>query len=67
MTSQPSSRALRPAAAAQKLGIATSTLWAKVRNEPDFPRPIKVSPRVTIFTESSLDAWLAERVQSIKD
>lgn len=64
MTSQPSSRALRPAAAAQKLGIATSTLWAKVRNEPDFPRPIKVSTRVTVFTESSLDAWLTARALS---
>lgn len=67
MTPQFSSRALRPAAAAQKLGIATSTLWAKVRSEPDFPRPIKISARVTIFIESTLDAWMASRALSVKD
>lgn len=59
--SQPSSRALRPAAAALKLGIGVSTLWAKVKKESDFPRPIKTGPRTTIFLERDLDAWIAAR------
>jgi len=63
---QPSSRALRPAAAAQKLGIGVSTLWAKVKKEPDFPRPIKTGPRTTIFIEHDLDAWLASRAAMTK-
>jgi len=65
--SQPSSRSLRPAAAAQKLGIGISTLYAKLKTDATFPRPIKIGPRTTVFTESSLDAWLAERVQSTRD
>ncbi|WP_038719116.1 helix-turn-helix transcriptional regulator [Burkholderia pseudomallei] len=65
--SQSSSRALRPAAAAQKLGIGLSTLYAKVKNDATFPRPIKIGPRTTVFTESSLDNWMATRVQSTKD
>jgi len=51
-------RALRPAKAADKLGIGVSTLWAKVKNDPTFPRPIKLSPRTTIFREEELDAYL---------
>lgn len=59
MPHQPSSRALRPAMAAQKLGIGLSTLWAKAKNQPDFPKPVKTGPRTTIFLEQELDAYLA--------
>jgi prophage regulatory protein len=56
---QASSRALRPAKAAEKLGIGLSTLWAKAKNQADFPRPVKTGPRTTIFLEQELDAYLA--------
>lgn len=56
---QASSRALRPARAAEKLGIGLSTLWAKAKNQADFPKPIKTGPRTTIFLEQELDAYLA--------
>ncbi|SDH82444.1 helix-turn-helix transcriptional regulator [Paraburkholderia phenazinium] len=56
---------LRPAQAAVKLGIGTSTLWHKAKVEPDFPRPVKVSARVTIFLERDLDAYL-ERMATAK-
>ncbi len=51
-------RALRPPQAAQKLGIGLSTLWTKVKVDPDFAQPVKMGPRVTIFFEDELDAWL---------
>jgi prophage regulatory protein len=57
----PTSIALRPAAAAKKLGISVSTLYSRVRTESDFPRPIKAGPRTTVFLERDLDAWLAAR------
>ena len=50
---------LRPVNAAKKLGIGLSTLWLKVKKEPDFPKPFKLGPRTTIFIESELDAYLA--------
>jgi prophage regulatory protein len=61
MPQQPSPCALRPAVAAQKLGIGLSTLRGKAKNESGFPRPVKTGPRVTIFLEHDLDAWLASR------
>lgn len=54
-----SPRALRPAKAAEKLGIGLSTLWAKAKNQADFPKPVKIGPSTTIFLEHELDAYIA--------
>lgn len=59
--SQLSQRALRPSCAAEKLGIALSTLWAKAHGDPDFPKPIKLGPRTTVFLEKEIDQWLEAR------
>jgi prophage regulatory protein len=56
-----SGRALRPADAAAKLGIGVSTLWLRVKSDPSFPRPFKLSERTTVFYERELDAFLAAR------
>jgi prophage regulatory protein len=52
-------RALRPAQAAAKLGVSTPTLWRYARTNPHFPRPRKLSARVTIFDEQELDIFMA--------
>jgi len=52
MPQQPSPCALRPAVAAQKLGIGLSTLRGKAKNESGFPRPVKTGPRVTSFSNT---------------
>jgi prophage regulatory protein len=52
-------KGLRPAPSAQKLGMGLSTLWLKVKTEPNFPKPFKLSPRVTVFYEHELDEYLA--------
>jgi prophage regulatory protein len=54
-------RSLRPAQAAEKLGVSLPTLWRYVRNDPRFPRPAKLSQRVTTFDEGELDAFVASR------
>jgi prophage regulatory protein len=58
MTHTPQGRCIRPAQASEKLGIGLSTLWLKVKNEPDFPKPFKLAPRTTIFLERELDEYL---------
>jgi prophage regulatory protein len=57
----PTKRSVRPANAAAKLGVSLPTLWRWARNVPDFPKPIKLSERVTVFDESELDAYVASR------
>lgn len=63
MSATEQGRALRPAKAAEHIGVGVATLWRYARNYPDFPQPVKLSPRCTIFFESQLNDWLASRAQ----
>lgn len=47
----------RPKAAADLLGIGTSTIWRWVRERPSFPKPRKLSSRCTVFDVAELVAW----------
>ncbi|MGB5918838.1 helix-turn-helix transcriptional regulator [Arcobacter sp.] len=40
----------------KKTGIARSTLWLWV-NEKKFPKPIKLSPRITVWEENKIQEW----------
>ena len=53
---------LRPKAAAEYLGVATSTLyrWA---NESNFPKPIKLGRQASGWRKIDLDAWLERRAE----
>lgn len=57
----PSKRALRPAQVALKIGVSVPTVWRYCRNNPAFPRPSKLSERVTVFDESEIDDFLNSR------
>lgn len=45
----------------KKTSISRSTVLLWVR-ENKFPKPIKVSPKVTIWKESEIDEWIKEKV-----
>jgi prophage regulatory protein len=55
----PQGRVLRPAQAAAKLSIGLSTFWLKVKTDPEFPKPFRLSPRTTVIYEQQLDEYLA--------
>ena len=49
---------LRPKAVAGKLDVSTSTIWRWVKDpEMNFPKPIKLTPMITVFNASEIDAW----------
>ena len=49
---------IRPKALAEKLGVSTSTIWRWVKDsEMNFPQPIKLTPMITVFNASEIDAW----------
>lgn len=54
-------RTLRPAAAAAKIGVSPSTLWAWAKSDPEFPRPFKLGQNCTAFFEHEIDAFLNKR------
>ncbi len=41
-----------------KTGIAKSTIWLWVREEK-FPKPIKISPRITVWENDKIDEWMS--------
>jgi prophage regulatory protein len=48
---------LRPNGAAKFLGIGRSTLYKWAKERPDFPQPIKLGTRTTVWPADQLTAW----------
>ena len=53
----PIDKSYRPAEAAELLGIGRATLWRWIKEKPDFPKPIQLSPRCTVLLGAELLAW----------
>jgi prophage regulatory protein len=53
----PVNTSLRPTQAARFLGIGESTFWRWAKERPDFPKPIKLGPRTTVYPLDKLTAW----------
>lgn len=52
---------LRIKQVSEKTGLAKSTIWLWVK-EKKFPKPIKLSPRVTVWEESIIEQWQASHL-----
>jgi prophage regulatory protein len=48
-----------------KLGIARSTVWLFVK-QGKLPKPIKLSAKVTVWRESELNAYIAEKIGAVQ-
>lgn len=42
----------------KKTGIAKSTVWLWV-SKGKFPKPIKLSPRITVWEEDKINKWMS--------
>lgn len=49
---------------ASHLAMGVSTLWRKSKEEPDFPQPIRLSERVTVWRVDDLDAYIERKAAS---
>ena len=48
---------LRISDVVKKTGLGKSTVWLWVK-ENKFPKPIKLSPRVTVWDEHKIEEWI---------
>jgi prophage regulatory protein len=48
---------LRISEVSAKTTLAKSTLWLKIARG-EFPKPIKLSPAISVWKESDIDAWI---------
>ena len=64
-----SMQVVRPEEASVLLGVSNSTLWRWARGDgpPSFPKPLKLSRRVTVWRLAELDAWLESQAEERLD
>lgn len=43
-----------------RVAISRSTLWRRV-NDGSFPRPLKLSARVTVWRSEDIDDWMSQQ------
>lgn len=51
-------RALRVRQVADALDIGVSSVWRLAKNDPAFPKPFSLSPRVTVWAPDEIDAYV---------
>lgn len=48
---------LKDAEVAQRYGAHRTWPWRRVKKDPDFPKPIRLSPGCTRWRLSDIEAW----------
>lgn len=54
---------LRMGDVASSLKVGKTTVWRLSRSGPTFPKPIKLSDRITRWLESDLEEWVLRHKQ----
>jgi len=52
---------LRPKEAAEFFGTSVSTIWEWSKKHKDFPKKVKISPKVVGWWMSELKEWASKR------
>ena len=58
-----SNKLLRISGVSDKTTLAKSTIWLKIA-QGTFPKPIKLSPAISVWRESDIDAWIDSHVST---
>lgn len=61
---QPNRVVLRVRQTAERCGCSVATIWRKAKNDPQFPKPVRVSERVTGWLEHEINAYLNGRADA---
>lgn len=60
----PGPRLLRMAEVTARLGVGRNAIYNYIKKS-DFPKPVRVGPRVSRWPENEVDAWLARRARGL--
>lgn len=60
------SRAIRLGRVCDITGASRSTVWRLGLNDPDFPRPFKLSAGITVWDEGEIFAWLVTKKKATR-
>lgn len=48
---------------ATRFGVSRPTVWRWVKSDPDFPKPVKLSPQCTRWRADQVEAWERSRLE----
>ena len=52
---------IRPSTAAARYSLSRRTLSRRMRDDPDFPQPIRMNCRMVLFRRADLDAYFSSK------
>lgn len=52
---------------AARLSVSRQTIWRLVKSDPQFPRPIRLTPGCTRWLLSEVEAWEASKRGAAKN
>lgn len=52
---------------ADKLGVSYNYLRLTLEKLTGFPKPITLSPKVIVFEEGAVDAWMKSRAEDVNE
>lgn len=56
---------IRPKYTAKRAAISTSHMYDLI-SKGKFPKPVKISERISAFVESEVDTWINEKISSAR-
>lgn len=57
----------RPRATADFLQISTVTLWRWEKNNPEFPKSIRISKRVSVYDAQEIRQWVKAQSAGLEE
>lgn len=51
---------------AKRYGVSRSTVWRWLKNDPNFPRPVTLSPGCTRWWLPAVEAWEASKAGEVE-
>lgn len=61
-TLAPGDRLIRRGEVEHLTGLSRSTIYGRLRDDPDWPRPVQLGPNCVAWLESEVRAWVERRI-----
>jgi predicted DNA-binding transcriptional regulator AlpA len=58
-------RAIRLDRVCELTGASRSTIWRRVLDDPNFPKPFKLSAGITVWDEGDVFSWIAAKKNAV--
>jgi prophage regulatory protein len=58
---------LRPKEVAERIGASRQSVWRWSKEDPTFPRPVRMGKNATAFIQEEIDEWIISKQEAQAD